>query len=1003
MESIEDVRVDLSPFDVQRSGFTGAAISASTRSGSNTFAGSAFGSAAGGWMLGRDPDDGRRDLRGFLDQRTGFHVGGPVVRPGGFFFISAELTRVRLPIERTFGAPSTGGNMYSFPSSSITRFLNFLDTAYGYNAGRMDHVALERTSANVFARFDVNIARGHRLTARYNLMMSRTDRPPYETSVYASGTLAKNLTAAHSIFVSLNSVLGRSVSNELLVGYTRRRFTSTPQGDPFPYVDVIETDRLRWWNHLTAGSETGDNGLRADEDHLELRNSTSFAAGEHFITFGLQGDLHFFRSSLLTDVWGRYTFRSYSNFMRGITSEYEYRYPRTPGAEIAPRWRALQAGVFLQDELTLSPFVSISAGLRVDLPVFLDKPAENPVLNDAFTAFGYTLSTSRVPEPRLMASPRFGITVDPKADHSVRVRGGVGVFTGRVPYAWIGNLYDHTGLGYVHIKRSAGSPAFVADPYHQPVPGAGNSLTETMEVVAIASDFVLPQEIRWSLGVDLSFAGNIFVTLESVFSRTLNGVVFRNINLKPNGHLTSVGEAVVDNGSRDEREIYGIPSTTGQWYYSRNDDRFTSVMLMSNTTQGSTTFHTVQVQRRPAGDGTFFSVAYSNGSTEDINSGLWDNAYDQWRYNPAVLPTEPRLNFSSLDRAHRIAAAVAYQYEWSPGFVATFGLAYTGTSGTPFSYVYDGDLNGDGEAFNDLFYVPGKYTNVILADRELDSQRLPTDRQYNQLFKLIMEDPYLSMHRGQVVERNGARTPWMHQVDLRLAQTVPLLRGHRLEISGELLNVLNLMNASWGLVRIVLNQIVPILRLYKSDWLGRPWFEWAPRTSPVVPEPLLSRWRLRLGVRYTFGMGAVGQRSSGGDRFSMNTACNEPACVSSCQEFGLRAAYLLAPLLITILFGAHCDVARAQSPGSASIQGVVTARDGAPVPGAHVELCHVPSGEVHRPVLDSAGCYLAKGIRNGGPCRLTVTHVGYAPYAGRTSISGSMRPPASMLSSIKWM
>jgi hypothetical protein len=641
------------------------------------------------------------------------------------------------------------------------------------------------------------------------------------------------------------------VSNELLVGYTRRRFTATPQGEAFPSVDVIETDKLQWWNHLMAGSEIGAKGLRADEDHLELRNSVSFVKAEHLVTIGVQGDLHSFRSSLLTDVWGKYTFRSYATFLRGTTGEYEYRYPRTPGAEIAPRWRALQAGLFVQDEVTMSPYVTLSAGLRIDLPVFPDKPADNPVLHDAFSGFGYNLSTSRVPESRAMVSPRIGLTIDPKADHTIRVRGGLGVFTGRIPYAWLGNLYDHTGLDYVHIKRSAGSPAFVADPYHQPVPGAGNSLTETMEIVTIAQDFVLPQEIRWSLGVDLSFAGNIFVTLESIFSRTLNGVVFRNINLKPNGHLGSIGTDIVGNGSKDEREVYGTPSTTGQWYYSRNDGRFTSVMLMSNATQGSTTFHTVQVQRRPTGDGTFFSLAYSNGSTEDINSGLWDNAYDQWRYNPAAVPNEPRLNFSSLDRAHRIAAAIAYQYEWSPGFVATFGLAYTGTSGTPFSYVYDGDLNGDGEAFNDLFYVPGNYTNVILADRELDSQRLPTDSQYNQLFRLIMQDPYLSMHRGQVVERNGARTPWIHQVDLRLAQTIPLLGNHRLEISGELLNALNMLNASWGLVRVVPNQIVPILRLYKFDWQGRPWFEWSPRTSPVVPEPLLSRWRLRLGVRYT--------------------------------------------------------------------------------------------------------------------------------------------------------
>ena len=129
---------------------------------------------------------------------------------------------------------------------------------------------------------------------------------------------------------------------------------------------------------------------------------------------------------------------------------------------------------------------------------------------------------------------------------------------------------------------------------------------------------------------------------------------------------------------------------------------------------------------------------------------------------------------------------------------------------------------------------------------------LYTNPTFNALFKFIAEDEYLSRHRRQVAERNGARTPWVHQVDLRLAQTFPVTGIHRLELSAELLNVLNLVNASWGLVRIVPNQVVPVMKFYKTDWEGRPWYEWSPRTSPVVPDPLLSRWRLRLGLRYSF-------------------------------------------------------------------------------------------------------------------------------------------------------
>jgi hypothetical protein len=370
-----------------------------------------------------------------------------------------------------------------------------------------------------------------------------------------------------------------------------------------------------------------------------------------------------------------------------------------------------------------------------------------------------------------------------------------------------------------------------------------------MEIVTVSPDFALPQETRWTLALDLALPWNLVVSLEGVYSRTLNGVVFKNINLNPTGKLTPVGLDIVTVGSRDEREIFGASLPPGRWTYSRNDTRFSDVMLMSNATTGSTTFSTIQIQRRPKGDDLFASVAFSVGSMMDINSGAWDNAYDQWRYNPAVQPNEPSLGYSAFDRSHRITAAVSYQREWSPGLLTTFGLVYTGTSGTPFSYVYDGDLNGDGESLNDLFFIPGQYTDIILASG--DQMMLRTEPAYNQLFKFIAEDEYLSTHRRQIAERNGARTPWQHQLDLRISQTLPLMGSSRIELSAEVLNVLNLLNSSWGLVQTVPYQIVPVLRFYKLDYMGRPWSEWAPRTSPLVPEPLLSRWRLRIGMRYS--------------------------------------------------------------------------------------------------------------------------------------------------------
>ena len=217
----------------------------------------------------------------------------------------------------------------------------------------------------------------------------------------------------------------------------------------------------------------GGSGQRLSQDQLEIHNTVSLSTGEHLLTAGVQGELHWFSSQLLSSGWGRYTFASLMDFARGRPSEYEYRYPRS-SAE-GDVWRALQFGALLQDEWRVSPTVSLSAGVRVDLPVFPDHPKENSAVREAFLPLGYDLSTSSVPKTRPMLSPRIGISLFPKGDRSMQVRGGIGVFTGKIPYSWIGNLYDNTGLDYVHIKESANPPAFVADPARQPTAGTDSA------------------------------------------------------------------------------------------------------------------------------------------------------------------------------------------------------------------------------------------------------------------------------------------------------------------------------------------------------------------------------------------------------------------------------------------------------------------------------------------------------------------------------------------------
>ncbi|MCC6397750.1 MAG: carboxypeptidase regulatory-like domain-containing protein, partial [Bacteroidetes bacterium] len=365
LESIQEVRVDLSPYDVRRSGFTAAAISAVTRGGTRHLTGSLNLTTAPGWFIGRNPDDGRPDAEGFADGRASFRIGGPLTESHSFYFVAGELTHMRVPIERRFGAPTTKGTTYSISPGTVMQLSSVFMSAHGYDPGRFDEVNVDRNSANLFARFDFELSPDHRLSARYNLISTQSDRPPYGRTVFAAGALSRNDNREHSLSFELNSILGSWITNEFLLGFSSRRFTSTPQGTPFPFVDVIVVDRLNWWNHLTAGNEIGGTGDRVSQDHLEIRNTTSLSAGKHLVAIGAQADLHWFESTLLANQWGRYTFTSAAALERRQAQAYELRYLRDSLSGGGTAWRAMQLSGYIQDEWTVSPEVSLFAGLRV--------------------------------------------------------------------------------------------------------------------------------------------------------------------------------------------------------------------------------------------------------------------------------------------------------------------------------------------------------------------------------------------------------------------------------------------------------------------------------------------------------------------------------------------------------------------------------------------------------------------------------------------------------------
>jgi hypothetical protein len=287
------------------------------------------------------------------------------------------------------------------------------------------------------------------------------------------------------------------------------------------------------------------------------------------------------------------------------------------------------------------------------------------------------------------------------------------------------------------------------------------------------------------------------------------------------------------------------------------------VFLVRNTDKGSNANVTVQVQRNaPVGlNGT---VAYTWGMAKDINSGNSTTASSGWRFNPTPgNPNDPQLTYSQWDRRHRLLGAVSYRQDWGNGFITDVGFVYSGQSGRPFSYMVSGDVNGDGRTDNDLSYIP-RDANDILLTNSAGTVLAKTDAAYAQLMAFIDADSYLKDNKGRISERSGPREPWAHTLDMRISQDIPTFGGQKIQITIDILNILNLFNSEWGWIRNTgVNQTVNLLtfkgleKTVGADY-GKAKYQWTGLkvtdgvADPFQPDNLLSRWQMQLGLRYTF-------------------------------------------------------------------------------------------------------------------------------------------------------
>jgi hypothetical protein len=888
LDAIEEFQLVVSPYDVRQGDFTGAGINAVTRSGTNRYTGSVYYFGRSEGITGLSPVTAvplRKKLDGFTDYQTGGRVGGPIIENKLFFFANGEIARFKQPFSRTFDNQTISTNAFTAHADSLLQLANYLKSRYNYDPGSFTSIPPISESEKLFFRFDYNLSESHKLTARYNYLNAVDDNSPSRgrstTDIYFENGRYKLQNRTHSIAVQLSSLIGRSISNEFILGYNDQFDNPVYYGQAFPTLYISTRGSLGGTQSATPqtlvlGAEQFRHYNELGQKVTEITDNFSLYLPGHTITLGAKGNLIKFRNLFIPSAFGSYTYSSIAQFLQDLPpTSYEFRYSATSNPLQEANWTANQWGFFLQDEWTPMTSLKVTAGVRMDIPQYPDKPNYNKRLDDTLYSFyGIHYRTDTPPKTTPVFSPRIGFNWAVDENRTAQLRGGIGMFSGRFPFVWVSNQYSNTGVDFYTRGRIVGTDSvnnFIADPYHQPIPAA--SVLPSAEVDLTDRDFKAPSILRWNLAFDYKLPYDLVAGVEAIFSTTKNDVYTQNINLKgmqsnadsagtarTNGALTPGGRIRGEN-----RAVWGVIPATGngapavQWIDAGGFAP--GIFLVRNTSQGFNRNLTVNVQRN-ASEGLNGILAYTWGMAKDINSNNSTTASSQWRFNPTSGdPNNPILTYSQWDRRHHVLGSLSYRINWGMrGLATTVGLYYNGQSGRPYSYMVVGDVNGDGRTDNDLVYIPKDVNDIVLVDAT--GAVLPkTHADYKALFDFINADDYLREHKGEMSERSGPREPWSSSIDLRIAQEVPTIAGHKFELTIDILNVMNLLDGGAGWVRNTgINQTVNMLQFRSFDisgnsttnaYYGRPRYQWLGISDPFQPDNILSRWQMQIGLRYT--------------------------------------------------------------------------------------------------------------------------------------------------------
>ncbi len=831
--AIKELSVKVAPFDASLGNFTGANINVVTKNGTNKLKGEVYGFGNNDLLAGRYANGIKQPIEDFYDVQFGAGVGGPIIKNKLFYYVNVEQAINNQPVLNAPGSATS-----NIPVDVVEQISDRLQTRYNYDPGTFTEASLQRNSTKVFARLDYNISQKHKLSLRNNYVNSFADNLEWNANFFNFGNQGyRHKSSANSLVAELKSSFNNNTNNTLTVGYNRVEENRDFDGDVFPHLEIIYNGT----NTIFAGTYREASVFGTSLNTFQINDKLTYYKNKHTFTFGAGAEYNDIEYRFLSAFNGRYQYRSVDDFLndtpariRGVYNieNDDFNFNRNnPSAAFG----VILANAYAQDQIRFSDRFSLLLGLRLDSQIL---PSNLPISQEVqntpeFSHFDNKISAT----PQI--NPRLGFDLVLNKEKTALLRGGTGFYTGRIPFLWYAYAEYISGTRYfnIDIRPDASSPTPI-EPVFSDVAALQPNLTE---INLIDNNFKLPREWKSNLALDLKLPKNFTLSLEGTYSKVLKGLFFQSIN------------------RRNETANYD-GADNRSYFTSTGDDikintNFTNVFLLTNSDEGYRYNLTFGLHKNEG----FYKgyVGYTYGKSKDVSSTVRNSQAANFEFNQAVVSNDPDVSFSNFDLRHKIVSYQNFDFKIKDD-VLSAGLLYNGRSGSPFTYIYRGDLNRDGSSRNDLIYVPANANEINLVDITDTSGNVTVtaEQQWEQLNNYINNDSYLKGRRGRIAERNGARTPWNHQIDLKLSYKKKIRKGkNSIEITFDLLNLPNFLNKDWGRLYFVPNVLNSSFSLL--DFAGvennQPTFQFRnPQNTPWVVDNANSRWQGQIGLHYKF-------------------------------------------------------------------------------------------------------------------------------------------------------